>query len=135
MSKIPKDLIPDLVEWLMSCEHYHNNQQSDIFSVPSALTYAYQDGVGRPVRRRVAGVERRFTFGGRVETDLAGSPLRLDLSELSGAEQRSALGDDRETAEMLFQRIDSTVALEVDDVLHSLTAAIPFRQACRNDVA
>lgn len=37
------------------------------------------DAFGRPTRRVVNGVERRFLFGGRVETDAAGAPLRLDL--------------------------------------------------------
>ncbi|MBW2269033.1 MAG: hypothetical protein JRH16_10670, partial [Deltaproteobacteria bacterium] len=39
------------------------------------------DGSGRPRRRVVGGVERRFLFGGRVETDAAGVPLRIDLEE------------------------------------------------------
>jgi len=47
---------------------------------------------GRPLRRRVAGEEIRFSFGGRVETDAAGSPLRLDLGavalRLDGGERR-----------------------------------------------
>lgn len=34
---------------------------------------------GRPLRRRVAGEEVRFLFGGRVEADGAGVPRRLDL--------------------------------------------------------
>jgi RHS repeat-associated protein len=40
------------------------------------------DALGRPLRRVVAGVERRLAFGGRVEVDAAGLPARLDLGEL-----------------------------------------------------
>ena len=37
------------------------------------------DATGRPTRRIVGGVERHFRFGGRVETDAAGTPVRMDL--------------------------------------------------------
>ena len=37
------------------------------------------DAQGRPTRRVVGGVERHFRFGGRVETDAAGTPVRMDL--------------------------------------------------------
>ena len=38
------------------------------------------DGTWRPLRRVVDGVERRFLFGGRVETDAVGVPVRIDLT-------------------------------------------------------
>lgn len=47
------------------------------------------DGLGRPRARSIAGTTRHLAFGGRVETDAAGAPLRLDLGavclELDGA--------------------------------------------------
>jgi len=64
---------------------------------------------GRPLRRRVAGEEVRFLFGGRVETDGAGFPLRLDLG---AALLRLDTGEHR------YRHLDfrGNVKLESDDV-------------------
>lgn len=40
------------------------------------------DGLGRPVSRRVGGVETRLAFGGRVELEADGTPRRLDLVDV-----------------------------------------------------
>lgn len=63
---------------------------------------------GRPLRRRVAGEETRFLFGGRVETDAAGVPLRLDLG---------AVLLQLDTRERRFRHLDfrGNVKLESDD--------------------
>lgn len=41
------------------------------------------DAFGRPTLRRVDGVERQLAFGGRVETDAQGVPMRIDLRAVS----------------------------------------------------
>jgi RHS repeat-associated protein len=70
---------------------------------------------GRPLRRRVAGEEVHFRFGGRVETDAAGTPLRLDLG---------AVALRLDTGERRYRHVDfrGNVKLESDDagapVLH-----------------
>ena len=46
----------------------------------------------RPLRRVLDGVETRFLFGGRVETDVAGVPERFDMGEV---ELRLASGEHR----------------------------------------
>lgn len=70
---------------------------------------------GRPLRRRVADEEVRFLFGGRVETDAAGTPRRLDLG---------AVVLRLDTGERRYRHLDfrGNVKLESDDagavVLH-----------------
>jgi RHS repeat-associated protein len=63
---------------------------------------------GRPLRRRVASEEVRFAFGGRVETDAAGVPLRLDLG---------AVVLQLDTGERRYRHLDfrANVKLESDD--------------------
>jgi RHS repeat-associated protein len=40
------------------------------------------DAQGRPLRRSIHAEERLFRFGGRLEADAAGTPLRMDLDEV-----------------------------------------------------
>ncbi len=53
-----------------------------IAAIGSAASFEW-DLQGRPLRRVVAGLEVRFRFGGRVETDAAGFPRRLDLGPVA----------------------------------------------------
>jgi RHS repeat-associated protein len=66
------------------------------------------DLLGRPLRRVVAGEERRFRFGGRVETDAAGLPRRLELGAVSLR---------LDTGERRYRHLDfrGNVKLESDD--------------------
>jgi RHS repeat-associated protein len=78
-----------------------------IAAIGGAASFAW-DLQGRPLRRRVAGDEVRYRFGGRVETDAAGAPRRLDLGLV-------ALRLD--TGERRYRHLDfrGNVKLESDD--------------------
>jgi RHS repeat-associated protein len=72
------------------------------------------DALGRPTRRRIESDERRFGFGGRVETDAAGVPLRIDLDavvlELASGERRYRHTDLRGNVQLVSDDTGQVVA-------------------------
>jgi RHS repeat-associated protein len=75
-----------------------------IVALGDAASFAW-DALGRPLSRRVAGRETRLLFGGRVEADASGAPLRLDrgdvVIELSSREHRYRHRDFRGNAKLV----------------------------------
>lgn len=111
-----------LVEYVYDAAGYATGRGTDalawtpqgfIAAVGSLAVFEW-DALGRPRRQVIEGEERRFLFGGRVETDPAGTPIRIDLGavvlDLAGGGHRYRHADVRGNVKLVSDDTGDVVA-------------------------